>query len=94
VNDKSCCRFLVSGRVQGVSFRFYTARKAVELGLLGSAINLPDGRVEVVALGDEAAVESLGKWLQQGSPLARVDRVERFQEAPERYSDRVEFTTA
>jgi acylphosphatase len=70
-------RFLVSGRVQGVAFRAYTRAEAVSLELRGHAINLPDGRVEVLAAGDADALERLAEWLHRGSPMARVDRVSR-----------------
>lgn len=73
----TAARFLVSGRVQGVSFRAYTRAQAVALGLRGFARNLADGRVEVLAVGDAVAVDQLGDWLWTGSPLARVDDVVR-----------------
>ena len=70
-------RFVVSGRVQGVAFRAYTRQQALALGLRGHAVNLRDGRVEVLALGEADAIDRLGQWLWQGSPLARVDDVQR-----------------
>ena len=70
-------RFLVAGRVQGVAFRAYTRAEAVALGLRGHAINLADGRVEVLAAGDADALERLAEWLHRGSPMARVDVVDR-----------------
>src|SRR5690625_1999521 len=69
-------RWLISGRVQGVYFRASTREQATKLGLSGRAINLPDGRVEVVAAGPAAALGALEEWLQTGPPAARVDRVE------------------
>jgi acylphosphatase len=74
----AAARFLVSGRVQGVAFRANTRARAQTLGLRGHAINLRDGRVEVVAAGDPAALEALADWLTRGPPLARVDAVERL----------------
>ncbi len=70
-------RFLVSGRVQGVFFRASTRERAQALGLTGHAVNLDDGRVEVVACGDDAAIEALHRWLHRGPPSARVRAVER-----------------
>ena len=70
-------RFLVVGRVQGVFFRAGTREQALALGVAGHAINLPDGRVEVLAIGDAAALDTLEHWLWQGPPAARVDAVER-----------------
>lgn len=66
----------VSGRVQGVFYRASTRQKAVELGLSGYARNLPDGRVEVLAVGEPAAVGSLIEWLASGPPAAHVADVE------------------
>lgn len=73
----SALRFLVSGRVQGVFFRASTRERALELGLRGQAVNLPDGRVEVVAAGDAKALEALAAWLEIGPRMAKVERVER-----------------
>lgn len=70
-------RFHVSGLVQGVFFRASTQARARELGLSGHARNLADGRVEVVAGGDPAALDELERWLRRGPPGARVDAVER-----------------
>lgn len=72
-----CERFLISGRVQGVGFRYWTVRQAGGLGLGGYVRNLPDGRVEVVAAGDEGDVDRLAGLCRQGPPSARVDEVSR-----------------
>lgn len=69
-------RFLVSGKVQGVWFRESTRRQAVRLGIDGHAINLSDGRVEVIATGDAEVMAELERWLAEGPPLAVVDQVE------------------
>ncbi|RUL63910.1 acylphosphatase [Dyella dinghuensis] len=70
-------RFLVTGKVQGVFFRASARNEALRLKLRGYARNLPDGRVDVVACGDAAAVDELEQWLWQGPPAARVDDVVR-----------------
>lgn len=70
-------RFLVSGVVQGVGFRYWTQREAERLGVAGHAKNLLDGRVEVEAEGSPAAVGELEAWLRAGGPSsARVSAVE------------------
>lgn len=69
-------RFLVSGRVQGVGFRAFVRRRARELGLVGWVKNLPDGRVEVEAVGPGAALAELEQVLRQGPPASRVTSVE------------------
>lgn len=70
-------RFLVGGKVQGVFFRASTREQALELGLRGYARNLPDGRVEVLAEGDERALDALERWLHVGPPMANVETVDR-----------------
>jgi acylphosphatase len=65
-------RYFVSGRVQGVFFRASTRQQAERLGLQGWAVNLPDGRVEGLAVGPPAAVQQLGDWLHDGPPMAKV----------------------
>jgi acylphosphatase len=69
-------RFLVSGRVQGVGFRFFAQDIARREGLMGVVRNLPDGRLEVVAEGDEASLTRLEGALRQGPSHARVTDVE------------------
>lgn len=71
-----CKRCLISGRVQGVFYRASAAERARALGVTGHAKNLPDGRVEVLACGEEAAVAALCEWLWQGPPAAKVTAVE------------------
>ncbi len=65
----------VFGRVQGVSFRFYTRDTAAALDLTGWVANRYDGGVEVVAEGPRSALDQLLEFLQQGPPMARVDQV-------------------
>jgi acylphosphatase len=72
----ACVRCLVAGRVQGVWFRESTRRRAATLGLRGYARNRSDGRVEVLACGETAALEQLRAWLWDGPPAARVTEVE------------------
>jgi acylphosphatase len=68
--------YTVHGRVQGVWFRDSTRREAQRLGLQGHAVNLPDGTVEVLAVGPADALAELACWLQDGPPIARVTKVE------------------
>ena len=70
-------RAIIYGRVQGVFFRSFTSECARELGLTGSARNLPDGKaVEVQAEGERDKLERLIAYLKVGPPGARVERVE------------------
>jgi acylphosphatase len=73
---------VVSGRVQGVNFRWHTQRKAQELGLMGWVRNRGDGRVEAVFEGEHQAVERMLNWCHVGSPSAQVDGVEADYEEP------------
>ena len=71
-----CKRYLVGGRVQGVFYRATVARHARELRITGYAKNLPDGRVEVLAYGSEAALQELLERLWVGSSASKVTAVE------------------
>ncbi|MCW2739130.1 acylphosphatase [Nocardioides sp.] len=62
----------VSGRVQGVSFRWYAQEQARRLGVVGWVRNEPDGSVLLHAEGDDEAVDALVAWCHQGPGLARV----------------------
>lgn len=70
-------KFIVSGVVQGVGFRYFTSHQGLKLGLHGYAKNLYNGDVEVVACGDPDKMEEFYLWLHQGSPAAQVTKVER-----------------
>ena len=65
-------RLWLSGRVQGVGFRWFTRRAAQELGLAGRVRNLPDGRVEVEVAGDPERLAAFRERLREGPPGSRV----------------------
>jgi acylphosphatase len=69
-------RILVSGRVQGIGYRDWVVRTGQRGGLTGWVRNLRDGRVEIVASGEEAALIAFAKACQEGPPLARVEQVD------------------
>ncbi|HKJ75824.1 MAG TPA: acylphosphatase [Gammaproteobacteria bacterium] len=71
-----CMVCLVHGKVQGVWYRATIQERAEALGVTGRARNLPDGRVEVLACGDDVGLTELREWLWEGSPAAHVDSVE------------------
>jgi acylphosphatase len=83
---------LVVGKVQGVGFRWWTVGAAQRLGLSGWVRNLTDGTVEILAIGEPAAIDRLAQACREGPTGARVEDVERapadddgskdFQEAP------------
>jgi len=64
---------VVSGRVQGVAFRYYTQRWASSLSLKGWVRNRPDGKVEAVAEGEEGGIQDLIRRMKEGPPMAQVD---------------------
>lgn len=70
-------RFLVSGRVQGVGFRWFVLRAADRLGATGWVKNRNDGRVEVLAQGDPKTLDRLHEMLEEGSAISRVENVEK-----------------
>jgi acylphosphatase len=69
-------RYLVSGRVQGVGYRYYVMREARALGVTGWVRNLMDGRVEALAAGDETVLHAFEGRLWQGPPHARVSTLD------------------
>ncbi|MDP2735251.1 MAG: acylphosphatase [bacterium] len=73
---KTARLYLVEGRVQGVGFRFFVERAAQSLGLKGYVRNLPDGRVEVYAVGGQNLLEQLRRQLESGPSASRVERVQ------------------
>jgi acylphosphatase len=76
-------RLLISGRVQGVGFRFSTREAAIQRGVNGWVRNLSDGRVEAVLEGSQPDVQSMIEWCHQGPPAAIVQQVSVHQESPE-----------
>ena len=66
----------VDGVVQGVGFRYFTKKVARELGIKGFVKNLPDGRVYIVAEGDEKQLEKFISAVRRGPNLAIVKNVE------------------
>jgi acylphosphatase len=69
-------RFLISGRVQGVGFRYFTQDAATREHLHGRVRNLADGRVEAEAEGEADAMERFEQALRHGPPAARVEQLE------------------
>ncbi|OGY17756.1 MAG: acylphosphatase [Candidatus Chisholmbacteria bacterium RIFCSPHIGHO2_12_FULL_49_9] len=74
---------VISGLVQGVFFRAYTQKEAQALGLSGWVRNLPDGRVEAAFEGEKTAVNEMIAWCWEGSPSAKVSKVDVSWEKPE-----------
>ena len=76
-------RYTISGRVQGVGFRYFTQAAAARDNIHGWVRNLPDGRVEAAAEGDADALERFECALRHGPPGARVERVDVEHTMPE-----------
>ena len=75
MNGKKALRIRISGRVQGVGFRYWTLLLARRLNVKGSVRNLSDYSVEVTAEADERILEHFVSQLREGPPLARVDEL-------------------
>jgi acylphosphatase len=78
-HDRLGRRFVVSGRVQGVGYRYFVLRRAQALGLAGWVRNLPGGEVEVRAWGVEGDLAQLADQLRMGPRSAKVTKVETFE---------------
>ena len=72
----------IYGRVQGVSFRYFTYHEALKRGLRGWIRNLRDGRVEAVFEGERGAIENVLEWSENGPPGAQVEGIEVEWEEP------------
>ena len=75
-------RYVMTGRVQGVGFRFFAEAAALREGVHGWVRNLPDGRVEAHLEGDAEAVERVEAALRRGPSSSRIDEVTVEEEAP------------
>lgn len=85
-------KFLVSGEVQGVGYRFFAQQAARRLGLAGYVRNLPDGRVEAWAQGSAADLQAFEERLREGPPFSGVEGVSREEVEP--HTDFVDFRIA
>jgi acylphosphatase len=79
-------RYVISGRVQGVGFRFFTEAVASREGLHGWVQNLPDGRVEASVEGEAESVERFERSISHGPPGAKVSDVDIEELVPTRLS--------
>lgn len=79
--------FVISGVVQGVSYRASAQQKALALGLTGWVRNLPDGRVEALAEGDADALDAFERWLWEGPSHASVTQVDTKPAPPQASGD-------
>ena len=75
-------RFIITGRVQGVGFRFFVEDQAAVEGVHGYVRNLPDGTVEALIEGDDESVLRVERALRRGPPGARIERVDVEQVPP------------
>jgi acylphosphatase len=74
-SERARLHLIVSGRVQGVGFRFSAYDEAKQLALAGWVRNLPGGEVEIVAEGSRENLQMLAAWAHQGAPSAHVTAV-------------------
>ena len=78
---------IVSGHVQGVGFRYYTERLALNKQIKGWVRNLPDGTVELVAQGNEAPLSAFIQEIKNGPGFSQVKDVKIQEQTPETYSN-------
>jgi len=81
---KQAKRWFISGRVQGVGFRYFVQKRAAELGVAGWARNLDDGRVEVYAVGPPKKLSDLAAALHAGPAMSDVRMVEERDDSVQR----------
>ncbi len=86
-----CLFAVVSGFVQGVNYRAFIQRRAIELGIVGYARNRAEGAVEIVAEGAREALEQLLDAARRGPPSARVENVDAQWRAGSREFSRFEI---
>jgi acylphosphatase len=87
MNSRTAIKALIGGRVQGVGFRYFTCTLAFQYGLKGYVRNLPDGKVEVLAVGEREVLEAFVAELRCGPPTGKVDHCQvRWLAAPEPYT--------
>lgn len=80
IKQKHC---LISGRVQGVSYRYSAQQQAHKLGLTGWVRNLADGRVELLIQGETEQLEDMLNWATQGPRFAEVSSIEVTEQSSE-----------
>ncbi|MBN1162432.1 acylphosphatase [Patescibacteria group bacterium] len=80
----SCTSYVISGRVQGVGFRWETRSKAAELGLTGGVRNNSDGTVQIFVCGDDWGLSEFKKWLDSGGPsYSKISEIEEEKYKPD-----------
>lgn len=75
--------FKISGRVQGVAYRFYAREKAAGLNLKGWIQNMDDGTVEATLQGTQGSLSAFRTWAYEGAPASKVDSVEMVMQTPD-----------
>ena len=85
-------RIQVFGKVQGVAFRYYTKKKADELGLMGNTENQTDGSVLTYVVGEYEKLDLFVKWCHDGSPASNVSKVIAEELSMDRETEYVDFS--
>jgi len=73
---RQCLRIRITGRVQGVCFRYYAKMEADRLGITGNIRNMPDGSVETLICGNAEQLDGMKKWLAHGPEMAHVNNLQ------------------
>lgn len=77
---RQAARYFVSGRVQGVSFRWFTRKAAEAIGVTGYVRNLNDGRVEAIAIGTEEQLKAFKERIMEGPSYSKVAAIDEIPE--------------
>jgi acylphosphatase len=86
-SSRNAKRFVISGRVQGVGFRYFVRQQALALRLAGWVRNLPDGRVEAFVEGSSSEIDSIEQRLREGPPGSHVEDLDISNAAPSLAAD-------
>ncbi len=86
-SSRNAKRFVISGRVQGVGFRYFVRQQALALRLAGWVRNLPDGRVEAFVEGSSSEIDSIEQRLREGPSGSHVEDLDISNAAPSLAAD-------
>jgi len=78
---------LISGRVQGVGFRYFTRKNAQKIGVSGFVKNLPDGDVEVAFRGSPGQIQHMENLITNGPPGSKVNKIEELEPTGEEFTE-------
>lgn len=87
MSDVTEKHLLISGRVQGVGFRYFTRKNAQKIGVTGFVKNLPDGDVEAVFRGTPEQIQQMENLIENGTPGSKVKKIEELELTGEQFKE-------